>query len=174
MARILFIDDDPLTLETLKRSAEIFGHEAVLASSGEQAQTLLGDQPPDLILTDMMLPDIDGLTLVKDFKRNPAAADIPVVMLSASPEIDASQVAMEAGAEESDILADDLQITAQDHSEHVFIKGIIASLSDLRFHHPVRLQQHSYHTSANPFSNTVCSNCDSHDSRRTGYRVSSK
>ena len=100
MARILFIDDDPLTLETLKRSAEIFGHEAVLASSGEQAQTLLGDQPPDLILTDMMLPDIDGLTLVKDFKRNPAAADIPVVMLSASPEIDASQVALEAGAEE--------------------------------------------------------------------------
>ena len=100
MARILFVDDDPLTLETLKRSAEIFGHEAVLASSGEQAQTSIGDQPPDLILTDMMLPDIDGLTLVKDLKRNPSAAEIPVVMLSASPEIDASQAAMEAGAEE--------------------------------------------------------------------------
>lgn len=48
----------------------------------------------------MMLPDIDGLTLVKDLKRNPSAAEIPVVMLSASPEIDASQAAMEAGAEE--------------------------------------------------------------------------
>ena len=37
MARILFIDDDPMTLETLKRSIELFGHQAILASSGEQA-----------------------------------------------------------------------------------------------------------------------------------------
>jgi CheY-like chemotaxis protein len=100
MARILFVDDDPLTLETLKRSAEIFGHEAILASSGEQALTLIGDQPPDLILTDMMLPDTDGLSLVKDLKSNPSAVEIPVVMLSASPEIDARQAALEAGAEE--------------------------------------------------------------------------
>lgn len=100
MARILFVDDDPLTLETLKRSAEIFGHEAVLASSGEQVQTLIDELPPDLIMTDMMLPDTDGLTLVRNLKSNPSAAEIPVVMLSASPEIDASQVALEAGAEE--------------------------------------------------------------------------
>lgn len=100
MARILFIDDDPLTLETLRRSAEIFGHEAVLANSGEQARTLISEEVPDLIMTDMMLPDTDGLSLVKDLKRNPSAAAIPVVMLSASPEIDASQLAMEAGVEE--------------------------------------------------------------------------
>ncbi len=100
MARILFIDDDPLTLETLRRSAEIFGHEAVLASSGEQALIMISEAPPDLIMTDMMLPDTDGLSLVKDLKRNPSAADIPVVMLSASPEIDASQLALEAGVEE--------------------------------------------------------------------------
>jgi CheY-like chemotaxis protein len=100
MARILFVDDDPLTLETLKRSAELFGHEAILASSGEQAQTLINELLPDLILTDMMLPDMDGLSLVKDLKLIPSVAQIPVVMLSASPEIDASQVAVDAGAEE--------------------------------------------------------------------------
>jgi CheY-like chemotaxis protein len=100
MARILFIDDDPLTLETLKRSAEIFGHEAILASSGEQARAMISEAPPDLILTDMMLTDTDGLSLVKDLKQNPSAAAIPVVMLSASPEIDASQLALEAGVEE--------------------------------------------------------------------------
>ena len=100
MARILFVDDDPLTLETLKRSVEIFGHEAVLASSGEQAQTLISEQPPDLSLTDMMLPDMDGLTLVKALKQDPTIPKVPVVMLSASPEIDASQVALDAGAEE--------------------------------------------------------------------------
>lgn len=46
MARILFVDDDPLTLETLKRSIELFGHQAVLASSGETAQALVIEQPP--------------------------------------------------------------------------------------------------------------------------------
>jgi CheY-like chemotaxis protein len=100
MARILFVDDDPLTLETLKRSAELFGHEAILASSGEQAQALIGEQLPDLILTDMMLPDTDGISLINNFKDDPRVAEVPVIMLSASPEIDASQVSMSAGAVE--------------------------------------------------------------------------
>jgi CheY-like chemotaxis protein len=100
MARILFVDDDPLTLETLKRSVELFGHEAILASSGEQAETLIADHQPDLILTDMRLPDMDGLTLVKSIKESPTAAEIPVVMLSASPEVDVSEISLEAGAEE--------------------------------------------------------------------------
>jgi CheY-like chemotaxis protein len=100
MARILFVDDDPLTLETLKRSVELFEHEAILASSGGEAQTLVTTQPPDLIMTDMNLPDMDGLTLVRHFKDNPSVADIPVVVLSASPEIDAGDLSLAAGAEE--------------------------------------------------------------------------
>ena len=100
MARILFVDDDPLTLETLKRSVELFGHEALLASSGEQAQTLVANLQPDLILTDMMLPDMDGLSLVKTLKNTPSAAQIPVVVLSASPEVDVSEISLAAGAEE--------------------------------------------------------------------------
>ena len=100
MARILFVDDDPLTLETLKRSVELFGHQAVLATSGEQAQSLVIEQPPDLIMTDMMLPDTDGVSLVKILKDNPELAAIPVVVLSASPEIDASEISLAAGAEE--------------------------------------------------------------------------
>lgn len=100
MARILFVDDDPLTLETLKRSVELFGHQAVLASSGETAQALVIEQPPDLIMTDMNLPDTDGLSLVKQLKENPHSADIPVVVLSASPEVDAGEISLAAGAEE--------------------------------------------------------------------------
>ena len=100
MARILFVDDDPLTLETLKRSIELFGHQAILASSGEQAQALVIEQPPDLIMTDMNLPDMDGVSLVKHFKTDPLAAQIPIVVLSASPEIDATEISLAAGAEE--------------------------------------------------------------------------
>ena len=100
MARILFVDDDPLTLETLKRSIEIFGHQAILASSGEQAQLLLAEKTPDLILTDMNLPDIDGISLVKQFKQDSRASDIPVIILSASPEVDVAELSLAAGAEE--------------------------------------------------------------------------
>lgn len=100
MARILFVDDDPLTLETLKRSVELFGHQAVLASSGETAQALVIEQAPDLIMTDMNLPDTDGLSLVKQLKENPHSVDIPVVVLSASPEVDAGEISLAAGAEE--------------------------------------------------------------------------
>ena len=100
MAKILFVDDDPLTLETLKRSVEIFGHQAVLASTGEQARNLLLEQPPDLIMTDMNLPDTDGLSLVKSLKPLPAAVGIPIIILSASPEVDAGEMSLDAGADE--------------------------------------------------------------------------
>jgi CheY-like chemotaxis protein len=100
MASILFIDDDPLTLETLKRSIEIFGHQAILASSGEQAQLLATEQTPDLILTDMNLPDVDGISLVKQFKHDSRVSKIPIIILSASPEVDAAELSLAAGAEE--------------------------------------------------------------------------
>ncbi len=86
MARIMFVDDDPLTLETLKRSVELFEHEAILATSGGEAIKLVTVQIPDLIMTDMNLPDMDGLSLVRQFKENPRVSEIPVVVLSASPE----------------------------------------------------------------------------------------
>lgn len=100
MARILFVDDDPFTLETLKRSVELFGHQAILASSGSEAETALAGQPPDLILTDMRLPDVDGLSLVRRLKATPLGSEIPIVILSASPEVDAGKLSRDAGAEE--------------------------------------------------------------------------
>lgn len=100
MASILFIDDDPMTLETLSRSIEIFGHQALIASSGEQAQELVAGESPDLIMTDMNLPDIDGISLVKHLKADPRTSSIPIVVLSASPEVDAGEIALAAGAEE--------------------------------------------------------------------------
>jgi CheY-like chemotaxis protein len=100
MARILFVDDDPMTLETLKRSVEIFGHQAIQASSGAQAQQLAREHSPGLIVTDMHLPDTDGLSLVKALKQDPATQKIPIVVLSASVEVDAADACRAVGAEE--------------------------------------------------------------------------
>jgi CheY-like chemotaxis protein len=98
MACILFVDDDPFTLETLAKAMEVFGHQALLASTGEEGLEIAAGQSPDLIFSDMSLPDMDGLTLVKALKESAATAQIPVMILSASPEIDAVEVAKAAGA----------------------------------------------------------------------------
>jgi CheY-like chemotaxis protein len=100
MARILFVDDDPFTLEMLDKSVQIFGHEALLANCGEQALRLAEAQPPDLIMTDMRLPDMDGLVLLNQLKQGQATAHIAVVMLSASPELDAAELTRAAGAKD--------------------------------------------------------------------------
>lgn len=99
MARIMFVDDDPLTLETLRKSVSLLGHEALLASSGDIAQNTARTQLPDLILTDMHLPDMGGLELVEKLKGDPTTTHIPVIVLSASAEMDAQELSHTAGAE---------------------------------------------------------------------------
>jgi len=99
MARILFVDDDPHMLETLDKSAQLFGHQAIIAKSGEEALKLATTQSPDLIMTDMMLPDMDGMALLDQLRQNDATASIPVVVLSASPEVDLARLSEQAGAD---------------------------------------------------------------------------
>ena len=99
MARILFVDDDPHMLETLDKSAQLFGHQAIIAKCGEEALKLATTQSPDLIMTDMMLPDMDGMALLDQLRQNDATASIPVVVLSASPEVDLARLSEQAGAD---------------------------------------------------------------------------
>jgi CheY-like chemotaxis protein len=99
MARILFVDDDPFTLETLNKSVQIIGHQAILASSGKQGLDMARSHIPDLIMLDMRLPDMDGLTILKNLRLTPSTAPIPVVVLSASPEVDFVEVSQAAGAD---------------------------------------------------------------------------
>jgi CheY-like chemotaxis protein len=99
MARILFVDDDPHMLETLDKSAQLFGHQAIIAKCGEEALKLAIAQSPDLIMTDMMLPDMNGLVLLDQLRQNDATASIPVVVLSASPEVDLARLSEQAGAD---------------------------------------------------------------------------
>jgi CheY-like chemotaxis protein len=99
MARILFVDDDFYTLETYDKIISLMGHQAILAVSGTRAIQIATTQVPDLIVVDMHLPDMDGFTLLKELKANPATARIPAVMVSASSDKYAMQ-ALAAGAQQ--------------------------------------------------------------------------
>jgi CheY-like chemotaxis protein len=98
VACLLFVDDDYLTLETYEKIFSISGFDVLLADSGRVALELADEHKPDLIILDMSLPRMDGLTLLNLLKSSPSTRDIPVVMTSASPMI-FSESAKEFGAE---------------------------------------------------------------------------
>jgi CheY-like chemotaxis protein len=98
MARILFVDDDPFTLETLSKAAEVLGHQAILAHTGQEALKLASKESPDLIFIDMRLPDTDGVALISALKSKKKIAKIPMFMLSASPAEDVVERSTAAGA----------------------------------------------------------------------------
>jgi CheY-like chemotaxis protein len=98
MARILFVDDDLSTLETLTRAVQLFGHLALQASTGQAALNAVTRELPDLVFTDMMLPDMDGIDFIENMHRQTNIRQIPVYVLSASPEIDSAERAEAVGA----------------------------------------------------------------------------
>lgn len=99
MACILFVDDDPYTLETLTKATELFGHQALLAGSGEEALRLLANAQPDLIFIDLMLPDMHGLQVLEQLKRRSNGGELPVYVLSAAADRNLSEQAMVLGAQ---------------------------------------------------------------------------
>ncbi len=98
MARILFVDDDTVSLETLSRATEILGHEPVTAITGDQALLLANSQSFDLIFSDIQLQDIDGFQLLQRLRESGGCNGVPIFILSASPAIDAVERSLAAGA----------------------------------------------------------------------------
>jgi CheY-like chemotaxis protein len=99
MARILFIDDDPLTLETYSTIISYFGHEVLLADNAERAIQMANDDSPDILVLDMNMPDMHGFDLLRKLRKNPRTMNLPAIMVSASPDAFADG-AIAAGAQE--------------------------------------------------------------------------
>jgi CheY-like chemotaxis protein len=76
----------------------VLGHRAVVADSYQAALAVLGKTTPDLIFTDMNLTGKNGISLVQEIKGQSSTAGIPVIILSASPEVATVEEAQAAGA----------------------------------------------------------------------------
>lgn len=81
--RILVAEDDADLLLMLKRMLAPLGHVVTAADGAEALETLESDPHFDLVVTDLMMPRMDGLTLSRRLKRDPRLARIPVLMLTA-------------------------------------------------------------------------------------------
>ncbi len=95
---ILVVDDERGFCDVVTVILETQGYEVHMAHHANDAFGMLDKTRPDLILTDMMMPDIDGVGLIKRLQETPAWADIPVVVISAYSEPEIQENALEAGA----------------------------------------------------------------------------
>lgn len=82
-ATILVVDDNPINLKLVSDLLAFEGYRVLKAADGEEAATTVKRDPPELILLDVDLPGIDGLTLTKKLKNDPPTADIVIVALTA-------------------------------------------------------------------------------------------
>ena len=81
--RLLLIDDDPNLILLVKDYLEFRGYEVVTAENGRKALEVLDLEIPDMIICDVMMPEMDGYTLVENVRKNPRTNWIPVLFLSA-------------------------------------------------------------------------------------------
>ncbi|CRM81497.1 Cyclic di-GMP phosphodiesterase Gmr [Pseudomonas sp. 31 R 17] len=99
-ATLLIVDDEPQVRKLLETLLQHEGYQTLSASNGEEALQLVAQQPPDLILLDIMMPGMDGYEVATQLKGNPVTANIPIIMLSALSESSARVSGLETGAEE--------------------------------------------------------------------------
>ena len=99
-ARILIVDDERHNRQLLEVMLAPEGFHLLTAASGEEALAMVAQQPPDLILLDVMMPGMDGYQVAAKIKGNPATKNIPVIMVTALDDRDARMLGLSAGAED--------------------------------------------------------------------------
>jgi two-component system, OmpR family, KDP operon response regulator KdpE len=95
--RILVVDNEPQILRVLSRSLASEGYEIRVASDGADALAVFGEWTPDLVITDIMMPKIDGLELCQRLRT---ISSIPIIVLSASGEEHTKVEALDLGADD--------------------------------------------------------------------------
>jgi two-component system, OmpR family, KDP operon response regulator KdpE len=97
VAKVLVVDDDPSLLRALRLGLAARGHEVITAVNGGQGISQAALASPDVIVLDLGLPDIDGLTVCKRIRQT---SDVPILVLSATGTEDRKVAALDGGADD--------------------------------------------------------------------------
>lgn len=98
--KIMVVDDDPDTALILTRHLEREGFVPIEANSGSDCFRLVRENEIDVILLDLMMPDMDGFQICKALKENPATAEIPVILITARDDMEARAEGIRAGVDD--------------------------------------------------------------------------
>ena len=98
--KILIVDDDLDTLRLVGLMLQHQGYRIIAASSGVQAITLSQGDKPDMVLLDIMMPDMDGYEVARKLRSDPATNSIPIIMFTAKTQVDDKVQGFDAGADD--------------------------------------------------------------------------
>src|SRR6266849_2016845 len=96
-SKILIVDDEPFNVDYLEQELEDFGYQTISAANGQEALQKVTTEAPDLILLDVMMPVMDGLTVCRILKENEETRLIPIVIMTALDGIEDRIKGIEAG-----------------------------------------------------------------------------
>lgn len=98
--KILIVEDEPDIIRLVKLYLENSGFRTACAHSGTEALTLVQSEKPDLVILDLMLPEIDGIDVCKKLRNAPETALLPIIMLTAKSDESDTIVGLELGADD--------------------------------------------------------------------------
>lgn len=98
LPRVLLVEDTPFLRAAFGRLLRLQGFDVCEATDGREALDRLEEFHPQLVLTDLMMPVMDGYELIRAIHADPATASLPVVAITANATEDAAREAMDAGA----------------------------------------------------------------------------
>jgi DNA-binding response OmpR family regulator len=97
---VLLVDDDPVILRLLQVNFEMEGFQVRTAGDGQEGLEAALVEPPHIVISDVMMPRMNGLELVASLKAHPATAHIPVILLSAKAQVSDIKAGLDAGADD--------------------------------------------------------------------------
>jgi serine phosphatase RsbU (regulator of sigma subunit) len=98
--RILIVDDEPFNIDYLEQELEDLHYETVSAVNGQEALDKVQGEAPDLLLLDIMMPVMDGFEVLRHLKADAATRDIPVIVISATNDLQSVAKGIELGADD--------------------------------------------------------------------------
>jgi CheY-like chemotaxis protein len=100
MGVVLVVDDDEFTCDAIRRLLDRMGYTAACANSGSDALELLETVRPDVIVLDWMMPQMDGLAVLRRLRSDPQTKDVPILVYSAADDAAMQKQAAKFGAQE--------------------------------------------------------------------------
>ena len=97
---MLVVDDDPVIVRLLEVNFEMEGFEVVTAVDGQDGVDKARAEQPDVVVSDVMMPKLNGLELAATLKGDDATKHIPIVLLSAKAQVDDVRAGLDAGADD--------------------------------------------------------------------------
>ena len=98
--RVLFVEDDAMNRRVVKDMLRVVGTEMEEAPEAETGLRMLGEQAFDIVLMDLRMPGMDGLTAIRELRSRPGSSNLPVIVVTADTAIDLRDQCFGAGADE--------------------------------------------------------------------------